>query len=194
MAENQFILEASFCAVSDILMDGNKDDFSQWLSLSLVDKVLQFTSLLQHMRKDIRLGGLVGIYQLVKEQIEKGIREDVQNVVLEEIFLTLEDADQQESVFLAAALEIIGLFGPNERSHGKINIIQQLICDRNFSSIHINGICCLLQLGSLGLRALVELATKDFNGLSQYILCNLIQVRAIQRVILVPSILSQLNS
>jgi hypothetical protein len=62
MAENQFILEASFCAVSDLLMEGFDNDFDQWLGLSLVDKVLQFTSLLQHMRKDIRLGGLVGVY------------------------------------------------------------------------------------------------------------------------------------
>ena len=94
IAENQFVLEASFCAVSDILMEGLGDGFDQWMALTLVDKILQFTSLLQHMRKDIRLGGLVGIYQLIKDQIDKGIREDVQNVVVEEIFLTLEDADQ----------------------------------------------------------------------------------------------------
>jgi len=123
MAENQFILEASFCAVSDLLMEGFGNDLDSWLALNLVDKVLQFASLLQHMRKDIRLGGLVGIFQLIKGQIDKGIREDVQNVVLEEIFLTLEDADQQEPVFLAAALEIIGLFGPNERSLSKLSII-----------------------------------------------------------------------
>lgn len=89
----------------------------------------------------------------------------MQNVVLEEIFLTLEDADQQEPVFLAAALEIIGMFGPNERSLSKINIINQLLCDKDFTSIHLNCLCCLLQLGIAGLRSLVELATKDFNGL-----------------------------
>lgn len=61
-AENQFILEASFCAVSDLLMESLGNDLEAWMRLSLVDKVLQFTSLLQHMRKDIRLGGLVGVF------------------------------------------------------------------------------------------------------------------------------------
>jgi hypothetical protein len=51
-------------------------------------------------------------------------------VVVEEIFLTLEDADQQELVFLAAALEIIGMFGPNERAISRISVIKQLLCDR----------------------------------------------------------------
>ena len=84
------------------------------------------------MRKDIRMGGLVGVFQLIKNQIDKGIREDVQNVVLDELFLTLEDAEQQESVFLVAALEIIGMFGPNERSLSKISIINQLLCDKDY--------------------------------------------------------------
>ena len=46
-------------------MEGH-GDFAQWMTLTVVDKILQFTSLLQHMRKDIRLGGLVGIFQLIK--------------------------------------------------------------------------------------------------------------------------------
>lgn len=95
---------------------------------------------------------------------------------------------------MAAALEVIGMFGPNERSVSRIAVIKQLLCDRNFSSIHINCLCCLLQIGVQGLQSLLELAAKDMNGLSTYILVNLIQVRSIQRVILVPSILSQLNN
>ncbi len=40
IAENQFILEASFCAVSDILIEGLGDGFDQWMKLTLVDKIL----------------------------------------------------------------------------------------------------------------------------------------------------------
>ena len=40
----------------------------------------------------------------------------------------------------------------------------------------------------------MELATKDYNRLQPFILANLLQVRAVQRVILTPSILSQLNN
>ena len=41
---------------------------------------------------------------------------------------------------------------------------------------------------------MVELATKDYNRLQPLILSNLLQIRAVQRVILTPSILSQLNN
>jgi hypothetical protein len=50
-----------------------------------------------------------------------------------------------------------------------------------------------MQFGYEGFMSLVDLASRDFNGLQTIILQNLLQVRAIQRIILVPSILSQLN-
>ena len=53
---------------------------------------------------------------------------------------------------------------------------------------------CLLQLGYEGLSHLIELATKDYNRLQPFILANLLQIRSVQRVILTPSILSQLNN
>ena len=37
IAENQFVLEASFCAVSDLLMESFGNDLERWLQLSLVD-------------------------------------------------------------------------------------------------------------------------------------------------------------
>ena len=61
-AENQFVLEASFCAVSDTVLQTMDGGLSQWVTLTYQDKLLQFTSMLQNMRKDLRLGGLVGIY------------------------------------------------------------------------------------------------------------------------------------
>ena len=51
----------------------------------------------------------------------------------------------------------------------------------------------LIQLGYEGFMALVELAAKDYNSLQSFILSNLLQVRAIQRIIIVPSILTQVN-
>ena len=46
VAENQFILEASFCAVSDTILQTMEGGLSQWLSFSFQDKLLQFTSML----------------------------------------------------------------------------------------------------------------------------------------------------
>ena len=40
MAENQFVLEASFCAVSELLLEGVNGDFMQWLQMNTTDKIL----------------------------------------------------------------------------------------------------------------------------------------------------------
>ena len=40
---------------------------------------------------------------------------------------------------------------------------------------------------------MVDLASKDYNSLQSFLLYNLLQLSSIQRIILVPSILTQLN-
>ena len=95
-------------------------------------------------------------------------------MVVEEVFTVLADFEAQEPVFLAAALELLGVIGPNERSHMRMSVIKQIMCERSLYSIHINCLCALLQLGIEGLRMLVDLATKDYNGLQPFILCNLL--------------------
>lgn len=66
-SEQQLILEAAFSAVCDNIMSsqmhGNTD---MWLQLTIDDKLLQFASFLSHMRKDYRLGAIVGVYCLFK--------------------------------------------------------------------------------------------------------------------------------
>ena len=114
-AENQFVLEASFCAVSDTILAALNDDINSWLGMAVQDKLLQFASMLQNMRKDLRLGGLVGLYQLLRGD-QTDLREDILNVVIEEVFTAVADYEAQEQVFLAAALEVIGVIGPNLRS------------------------------------------------------------------------------
>ena len=83
--------------------------------MTLQDKLLQFASMLQNMRKDLRLGGLVGIYQLLRGD-QPELKEDILNVLIEELFTAIADYEAQEQVFLAAALEVIGFIGPNHRS------------------------------------------------------------------------------
>ena len=73
MSEQQLILESAFTAVCDNIMSsqmhGNTDS---WLSLSIDDKLLQFASFLSHMRKDYRLGAIVGVYILFKNNVVAG--------------------------------------------------------------------------------------------------------------------------
>lgn len=55
------MLEASFNAVSDLLYQNDK-----YLNLSVIDKALQFITLLSHSRKDIRLGGVICLFMIAK--------------------------------------------------------------------------------------------------------------------------------
>ena len=78
---------------------------SQWLQLTYQDKLLQFTSMLQNVRKDLRLGGLIGIYQLMRGDTSE-LQDDILNVIIEEVFLALADYEAQEMIFLACALDL----------------------------------------------------------------------------------------
>ena len=53
------------------------------------------------------------------------------------------------------------------------------MCEPVMSSLQGSCLACMLQLGYEGLRHLVELATKDYNRLQPFILCNLLQIRAV---------------
>ena len=81
--------------------------------------MLQFASMLSNMRKDLRLGGLVGIYQLLRSENGE-LSDDIVNVIIEEMFTAIADYEAQEHIFLVAALEVIGFIGPNERSYQRI--------------------------------------------------------------------------
>ena len=93
------------------------------MTLTFQDKLLQFTSMLQNMRKDLRLGGLIGVYQLIRGDTSE-LQDDILNVIIEEVFLALADYEAQEPIFIAAALEVIGFIGPNEKSFERIQVIR----------------------------------------------------------------------
>lgn len=72
-SEEQLILEASFSAVSDyILANQMQGTTKAWLHLRLDEKLLQYTSFLSHMRKDYRLGAIVGIWVLISNSRHQG--------------------------------------------------------------------------------------------------------------------------
>ena len=82
------------------------------------------------MRKDLKLGGLAGIYIIFKNN-DSQIGEEIRRVILEELFNTMGDYENQEHIYLQCALEIIALIGPNERSYARIGTIKALMCDPN---------------------------------------------------------------
>lgn len=56
-----------------------------------------------------------------------------------------------------------------------------------------NVLAAMIRLGFEGLRALISIAENDLNGLQDQILAVLIKMRVMQRLIIVPSILAQIN-
>lgn len=123
-SDTQFIMEASFSAASELLVK----DLSKWLKLKVTEKILQFTSLLSHMRKDIKLGGVICLHQILKAAAPE-ITEEAKTIIIEEIFLSLADYANQEQIFIAACLEVIGLLGPCRQSISKIELIKSIMCD-----------------------------------------------------------------
>ena len=85
------MLEASFCAALDSTMLQFGNSYEKWDALRFEEKLLQFTSLLQHVRKDIRLGGVVGMYQLLSSRLISlaDVSAHVNNVIIEELFTSL---------------------------------------------------------------------------------------------------------
>jgi hypothetical protein len=121
------MLEAGFQSVSETIIS-TLGSLEGWLNLSIEDKLLQFASFLSNMRKDLRLGGVVGIY-LTFKNAHLNIGEEIKRVIIEELFTTLSEYETQEEVFLAAVLEIIGIVGPYERSIARIGILKGLLCE-----------------------------------------------------------------
>lgn len=143
------------------------------MRLSIEDKLLQFTSFLANMRKDLRLGGLVGIYLLFKNSPHQ-IGDEIKKVIVEELLNTLQETSssegQQEAVYLQCALEIVGVIGPNERTLERIGVIKGLMCDPGQRRLQMSCFCTLMSLGFDGFLSLLDLAQRDFNSLQTFIL------------------------
>ena len=146
------------------------------MSLGEVDKALQFISLLSHPRKDIRVGGVICLYLLTKATAPHG---DLRNVMADELLTTLKEYQNQEKIYIVAALEVVGLIGACAASFDKIFLIKNILVDPDMSELQTNCVVALLQLGFVGFKLIVDLAAKDFNSLQPQLLSTLLNVRTI---------------
>lgn len=88
-SDSAFMIEPSFLAVGETILQ-TLGGTEAWNRLSLEDKLLQFASFLSNMRKDLRLGGLVGVYLMLKNNLQL-IGEEIKRVIVEELFTTLSE-------------------------------------------------------------------------------------------------------
>lgn len=143
----------------------------------MVDKALQFISLLCHQRKDIRLGGVIGLFLISKAN--DSLHHDVFNVMADELLGSLKEYQNQEKIYIVAALEVVGHLGACPAALDKIQLIKNILVDPDMSELQTNCVCALLQLGFVGLKIVVDLAAKDFNSLQPSLLSTLLNVRTI---------------
>lgn len=203
-SEEQLILEASFSAVSDnILANQMQGTTRAWLSLRLDEKLLQYTSFLSHMRKDYRLGAIVGLYVLISNGRHTGaaVGHEITRVILEEVFASLADFRNQDPLLIKCELEVLSLLCELQsiKTPQRLNVLRTLLQDSQViqaSDLVANVVLALVRVGGFdGLSEIVDVAERDtVPGLQTQVLEVLIRMRVLQRLIIVPSILAQLNS
>jgi hypothetical protein len=160
------------------------------------------------MRKDYRLGAIVGIYILFKNHaasVEENmamsqgstlsIGGEITRVIIEEIFGSLSEYQNQDPLLIKCELEVIVLFCDKVevRSPKRIGILKNVLTQYYHFDMVPHVVVAMLQLGFDGLREVIDIAERDVQGLQTQILEVLIQMRVMQRLIIVPSILAQLN-
>lgn len=202
-SEQQLVLEAAFSAVCDNIMTnqmgGNTDT---WLQLSIDDKLLQFASFLSHMRKDYRLGAIVGVYILYKNNhfdggnitsssqasqrghIQTSIGNEITKVIIEEVFSSLTEFKNQDPLLILCELEVIGLWGSREdmKTNQRLSILKNLLTDQEAivqNDMVPNVLAAMVQVGFEGLRELIDIAERDVNGLQGTIVKILIKMRVL---------------
>ena len=144
------------------------------------DQIIQFAGCISHMRKDVKLGGVVGVYVLY-ETFPNEINPAVIDHVLQNVFTQLIHYESQDPAFLIAALELIGILGMNEISCNSVSVIRAILCTTEpGSDLQITAINTLVLLGYPGLQILLDLANKDYQQLQQVILSRLCAIPFIQ--------------
>ena len=148
--------------------------------LSIEDHTIRFAGCLNNVRKDVRLGGLVGLYMLWR-MFPNDLNQSILDHILQNLFTQLIHCENQTETFLIASLEFIGFLGPNEISCNSISIIRALLLNsENESQLQTTTINTLVMLGHSGIITLIDIANKDYAQLQHAILSRLCEIPFIQ--------------
>ena len=165
-------------------------------TLSFSEKVSSFISLTSTPCKQTRLGALIALYYLIKKHNQQ-IEESQHLQIITTILSLLDQHDQQhEEHLLVLCLEICSLYGPIDHIVNKIELITSFITDFHYPKLQRATFNCLLNLEYQGIKALVDIASKDTNTdeLQLYILNNLIQTPHIQSNVIGKALLNEVYS
>eukprot|EP00826_Nyctotherus_ovalis_P003469 TRINITY_DN10707_c0_g1_i3.p1 TRINITY_DN10707_c0_g1~~TRINITY_DN10707_c0_g1_i3.p1 ORF type:complete len:452 (+),score=96.27 TRINITY_DN10707_c0_g1_i3:97-1452(+) len=160
---------------------------------SAEDYAVAFAGCVNNVRREVRLGGVVGVYAVWKA-FPNEIGPEVFDHILQNLFTQLIHCENQEEIFLVTALELVGFLGPNEISCNSVSIIRVILFNSEpNSNLQTTSINTLVLLGYPGLLTLVDIASKDYQQLQQAILSRLCEMPFIQKCVLVPELLNELG-
>ncbi len=161
--------------------------------LDLNGKINKLLELSNDESKNIRLGSLVCLYLLIKNNYNL-LDENNKNHILSEIISLLQSYEKQDELFLLSCLEICSLFGPHEIILGNFGVVCMFLTDFNFPKLQLASFHCLMCTEFNGINILIELASKDEQDYQRYILNQLIHTPHIQRIIIINAIFNELYS
>ena len=161
--------------------------------LDLNGKINKLLELTNDESKNIRLGSLVCLYLIIKNNYDS-IDEKTKNNIITEILSLLQSYEKQDEIFLLSCLEICTLFGPNEILLENFGVICMFLTDFNFPKLQLASFHCLMCTELNGISILIELASKDEQDYQRYILNQLIHTPHIQRIIIINAIFNELYS
>ena len=161
--------------------------------LDLNGRINKLLELANDESKNIRLGSLVCLYLLIKNNYNSLDQKNKSNI-LTEIITLLQSYEKQDEIFLLSCLEICTLFGPHEILLENFGVICMFLTDFNFPKLQLASFHCLMCTEVNGISILIELASKDEQDYQRYILNQLIHTPHIQRIIIVNAIFNELYS
>jgi len=117
--------------------------------LNLKDKIILLLDQTNDVKKDKRLGALVGLFLIIKRyKIEE---ETVERIILKLIDL-LHNYDNQDEMFLVACMEILYLFANNNIVVNQVTWISTLITDFSYMQLKKTAFNLLIATGQEGLK------------------------------------------
>ena len=185
------------CADNEIYLSALNDTLALldniFNDLDLNGKINKLLELTNDESKNIRLGSLVCLYFLIKNNFNS-LDEKIKINILTIIITLLQSYEKQDELFLLSCLEICTLFGPHEILLENFGVICMFLTDFNFPKLQLASFHCLMCTEFNGISILIELASKDEQDYQRYILNQLIHTPHIQRIIIINAIFNELYS
>ena len=161
--------------------------------LDLDGRINKLLELANDESKNIRLGSVVCLYLLIKNNYDS-LDEKNKSKILTQIISLLQSYEKQDEIFLLTCLELCTLFGPHQILLENLGVICMFLTDFNFPKLQLASFHCLMCTEVKGISILIELASKDEQDYQRYILNQLIHTPHIQRIIIVNAIFNELYS